>query len=50
MRRVKTYLRSTMSQEHLNSDKEKVDKLDLVEVANSFVAANEHRQTLFGKF
>ena len=48
-RRVKTYLRSIMSQNRLNHlmmlavYKEITDKLDLVECAKEFVSGNEHR-------
>ena len=47
--RIKTYLQSSMTQEHLSSYlilatyKEQVDKLKLVEVANQFCFENEHR-------
>ena len=56
LRRVKTYLRSSMSQERLNASlvlatyKEQVDKLNLVEVANQCCFNNEHRFSIFGKF
>ena len=56
LRRVKTYLRSSMTQERLNSClvlatyKEQVDKLNLVEVANQFCFNNERRFSIFGKF
>jgi hypothetical protein len=56
MRRIKTYLRSTMSQERLNNlmilhvHKDFTDALDLVEVANEFVRGNESRLSSFGKF
>ena len=49
LRRVKYYLRSSMTQERLNSClviatyKKQVDKLNLVEVANQFCFNNEHR-------
>ena len=55
LRRVKTYLRSTMGQQRLNDllllhvHKEITDSLNLKEVVNSFVN-NEHRLQLFGKF
>ena len=55
MKRVKTYLRSTMSQERLNAvmvlhvHKEKNDKLNFLDIANQFVN-KEHRQSIFGKF
>ena len=56
LRRVKTYLRSTMSQVRLNSimtlhiHKELTDKLDLLEIGNEFMAASNHRQHTLGKF
>ena len=57
LRRIKTYLRSTMSQIRLNSNiitlhihKDLTDNLDLLEVGNEFVSAFEHRQNTLGKF
>ena len=57
LRRVKTYLRSTMSQPRLNSlmvlhvHKELTDQLNFLDVANEFVAnILEHRLNIFGKF
>ena len=56
MRRIKSYLRSTMAQEQLNNlmilhvHKEITDALDLVQVANEFVRSNESRLHSFGKF
>ena len=56
MRRIKSYLRSTMGQERLNHlmllhlHKEKLDKLDLVFIANEFVSGSKHRLSFFGKF
>ena len=56
LRRVKSYLRSTMSQSQLNHlvllkvHSQLTDQLDLIDVANSFVAGSEHRLSLFGKF
>ena len=56
LRRVKTYLRSSMTQERLNSClvlvtyKEQVDKLNLVEVGNQFCFNNEHCFSIPGKF
>ena len=56
MRRVKSYLRSTMGQERLNYlmtlhvHKESTDSLNLVQVANEFVSDNESRQRVFGVF
>ena len=55
MRRVKSYLRSTMTQERLNHmmvlhvHKDMTDSLNL-QVANDFVAGREGRLRLFGKF
>ena len=56
LRRVKTYLRSSVTQERLSSClvlasyKEQVDKINLIEVANQFCFNNEHRFSNFGKF
>ena len=56
LRRVKTYLRSSMNQSGLNHlmifhvHKEFTDNLDLIACANDFVAGNEHRLRLFGSF
>lgn len=57
LRQIKTYLRSTMAQLRLNSlmvlhvHKELTDKLNILEVANEFVANKlEHRLNIFGKF
>ncbi len=56
MRRVKTYLRSTMTQERLNYlmmlhiHKDMTDCIDLASVANDFVCNNEHRLNIFGNF
>ena len=55
-RRLLTYLRSTMKQNRLNHTmllhirKEKVDDLNMLEVANEFVEDSEHRIRLFGRF
>ncbi len=55
MRRLKTYLRSTMGQRRLNATmllhvhKDKTDSLSVVELANAF-ANTEHRKTVFGTF
>ena len=56
MRRLKTYLRSTMRQSRLNHclllniNREKVDQLDIDVIADEFVRGNEHRLRQFGKF
>ena len=56
LRRVKSYLRSTMKQARLNHTillhiyKEMLDNLELNGIANEFVQGNEHRLTVFGKF
>ena len=56
MKRVKTYLRSSMGQERLNHlmliniYKTEVEQLDLRQVANEFVASNDHRVRIFGMF
>lgn len=56
LRRVKTYLRSPMTQTRMNSllslhvHKERTDALDLKAIANEFTARNERRRCVFGKF
>ena len=56
MRRLKSYLRSTMTQSRLNHlmilhlNKEKLDSLDLNAIGNQFVQGSEHRLQFFGKF
>ena len=56
IRRIKSYLRSTMGQERLNYlmtlhvHKESTDSLNLVQVANEFVSGKESRQRLFEVF
>ena len=56
LRRVKTYLRSSMGQMRLNNlmvlhvHKDLTDGLDLNEVGNEFVGNKEVRMRLFGKF
>ncbi len=56
MRRIKSYLRSTMGQGRLNHlmvlniYQEMLDELDLNAVANDFVRGSEHRLRLFGNF
>ena len=56
LRRVKTYLRSTMTEERLNSvvllhvHKDKTDSLNLTEIASLFVSGNSRRVDFFGKF
>ena len=56
LRRIKTYLRSTMSQDRLNYllvlhvHKELTDSLDLITVANDFAADSEHRLSIFRRF
>ena len=56
LRRVKSYLRSTMTQQRLNHlmvlhiHKDLTDELDIVTLANEFVALREHRSSIFGTF
>ena len=56
LRRVKSYLRSTMSQERLNylllmhTHNIRVDALDLNICLQEFVETREHRKDVFGKF
>ena len=55
MRRIKTYLRCTMTQERLNhsfmlnAHKTRVDELDLKCIAKLFISANDRRRAYFGK-
>ena len=59
LRRLKTYLRSSMSQQTeqrlnhlmlLHVHKERTDALDLEEAAREFIVNSEHRQRIFGAF
>lgn len=51
---IETYLRSTMSQQRLDHlmllhvHKNYTDDLSLVDIANNFIADNEHRKHFFG--
>lgn len=50
LRRLKSYLRSTMRLNHvilLQTHKECADALDLVTTAKEFVSANDHRRFYF---
>ena len=55
MKRIKTYLRTTMSQKRLNwlmilhVHKERTDKLSIERIVNLFVSRNEERLRIFGK-
>ena len=54
LRRLKTYLRATMSQNRLNhiiilhTHKSYTDNLNITDIAREFVACNERRQSFFG--
>ena len=54
MRRVKSYLRSTMTQERINSlmilnvHKELTDEIDLTDIAKEIISGNESREKVFG--
>ena len=56
LRRVKSYLRTTMSQVRLNhvlilhAHKERTDSLQIPLCLNEFVAGSEHRLSIFGTF
>lgn len=56
LRRVKTYLRATMSQLRLNNllilhaHKDRTDHLIVPSCLNEFIRGNEHRMTVFGDF
>ena len=56
LRRLKTFLRSTMTQPRLNSamllhvHKERCAKLDILELSKLFASANDRRKHFFGRF
>ena len=56
LRRVKSYLRSTIKQERLTHlmtlhiHKQLTNELDLILLTNQFVAEDTHRLTVFGAF
>ena len=56
LRRLKNYLRSTMTQERLNhvmllhTHKDKTDELELTQIAKDFISFNERRTGFFGHF
>ena len=56
LRRLKSYLRATMSQSRLNNvmvlhvHTNLTDKLSLVDIGNNFISGSSHRESLFGKF
>ena len=56
LRRIKIFLWATMHQKRLNSiiilnvHQDKTDSLNVTSIANQFVAKNERRLALFGKF
>ncbi len=56
LRRLKTYLRSTMKRQRLSNlmilhnHKELTDALEMKEMANDFIGQNERRIQIIGKF
>ena len=56
LRRLKNYLRTTMTQERLNHlmmmhiHKERTDQLDLKSVLNDFISGSDHRSSIFAKY
>ena len=56
LRRIKTYLRSSMTQLRLNNlmvlyvHRERLEQLNLEDIGNEFIDVNEHRQAIFGHF
>ena len=56
MRRIKTWLRSTMTQKRLNNlavlniHKEMTDEIHLFSIANDFVLINTNRKRILGTF
>ena len=56
LRRIKTYLRTRMTQNRMNNTiimntyKEELDKLDMIQVTNEFFRECDERNNVFGKF
>ena len=56
LRRIKSYLRSTMTQVRLNNAMllhiygNMTENLNVIDIGNDFIFGSEHRLTLFGKF
>ena len=57
LRRVKTYLRSTVTQTRMNNlyitihvQEKRTDALDLKAIGNEFTARNERRRCVLGRF
>lgn len=56
LRRLKTYLRASMTQKRLNNlliaatHKERTDAINITELCQSFISLNSHRQEFFGSF
>ena len=56
LKRLKTYMRATMGDQRLQSlmvlhiHRNKVDQLNLIDIANKFVGNNEYRKEMFGQF
>ena len=56
VRRVKTYLRSTMKQDRLNDlmmihvHKDRIDRLSIIDMANEFASRNHTQRVKFGRF
>ena len=52
MRRVKSYLRSTMTQERINNlmilNVQLTDEIDLTDIAKEIISGNESREKVFG--
>ena len=56
LRRLKNYLRTTMSQKRLNhlillhTHKDRTDLLEISDIARQFVSVNERRENYFGSW
>ena len=56
LKRLLTYLRSTMTEKRLNNclllhvHKELTDQLNITDIANEFISANSDRNRYFGSF
>ena len=54
LRRLKTYLRSTMTQIRLNNitltytHRDRLERVDLTDIAKKFISSNERRRNFFG--
>ena len=56
MRKLKNYMRTTMTQTRLNNEmlmqchKDRVDAMNIITVAKTFIGANDRHEKYFGSF